>query len=125
MGVAQPVLVCAVLLGLLTPTPATSAPDDGQSLSIQDIVSFLDYLQNKGMNLDSAGLRQRSYRIPQAYDENYLDELKTNEIGTEQDESSPMNKRASYMTLCHFKICNMGRKRGFIRKSSHNFLRRI
>nr|QQN72874.1 CNMamide precursor [Lygus hesperus] len=125
MGVAQPVLVCAVLLGLLTPTPAASAPDDGQSLSIQDIVSFLDYLQNKGMHVDWAGARQRGFQTPQAYNENYLDDLKTNEIDTEQGETSPMNKRASYMTLCHFKICNMGRKRGFIRKASHNFLRRI
>ncbi|BES96588.1 Hypothetical protein NTJ_09400 [Nesidiocoris tenuis] len=126
MGVAQPVLVCAVFLGLLTSTPATSPPEEnGQPMmNVQEILTFLDYLQNKGINSDGA-LKEHVFRNfqDQPADASDLDELRSNEIGNELDAAS-LNKRASYMALCHFKICNMGRKRGFFRKSNHNLIRR-
>ncbi|XP_014242256.1 uncharacterized protein LOC106662579 [Cimex lectularius] len=102
MGVVRPVLICAVLLGLLSQVPASS--EEQAPLTLQDISILLDYLQNR----ETYGSESRPEgEQPLTYENIIKDEMEND------PEQLLTQKRAGYMALCHFKICNMGRKRTY------------
>ncbi|XP_073971008.1 CNMamide [Rhodnius prolixus] len=130
MGVSRQVMACAVLLGLLTQVPASSPSStrtqelQESSPSLQQLISLFDYLQNRELEalasdgtqndsggnnglLESNSNKNRLRELANAYDEL----LRQNMLQQSAAQHLSAEKRASYMSLCHFKICNMGRKR--------------
>jgi hypothetical protein len=60
--------------------------------------------------LELAILKNANKASPQQFPEQYAETLPEPSPRI-QEPSVPSGKRTSYMALCHFKICNMGRKR--------------
>ncbi|KAL1138092.1 hypothetical protein AAG570_009787 [Ranatra chinensis] len=100
-GMTRTVWVCSLLVALFCHASFQLPIEGSETQEFQDLVTFIKNRLEGGGNLEEVAAMMRAAGDQEA--EQQLMAVMQNELNKD--------KRASYMSLCHFKICNMGRKR--------------